>query len=187
MTVVGLFDDVPGVSDEDDPEAALEPVPEVVRSAAARLLEAQLKASLKLSSALGFDEIHDPYAETAGMLDGETLMTVVLDEDGTLSEIEIETEPLEVVEQEFAEPDAPVLQVRSVVRQPELPRIFKLIITNYNARQALLSKTRPDAACDGEKPGDMTQAEWKELKELYRDMRQSLRPAAEKAVSRADN
>ena len=66
------------------------------------------------------------------------------------------------------------LVVRSVVTQPPLPKIFRLIIENQNRRWDIRAKG-----------SDMTQEDWRELKALNLDMKKSLRPGAERALSRA--
>lgn len=60
------------------------------------------------------------------------------------------------------------IKVRSINTQPELPRLFRQIIENHNARRAIL-----------ELDSEMSQAQWRQLKELSLDMKKSLRPGAE--------
>jgi hypothetical protein len=64
------------------------------------------------------------------------------------------------------------IAVRGVMQQPPLPKIFRLIIENYDRRQVLKSRG-----------ADISQKEWRELKELHLDMRRSLRPGAERALA----
>ncbi len=67
----------------------------------------------------------------------------------------------------------PSLRVRPIIVQPRLPKIFRLIIENHNARLEIHSKGSA-----------MSQDDWRNLKELHRDMDESLRPGAVRALER---
>lgn len=77
-------------------------------------------------------------------------------------------------EQESNRPPRPALVVRSIVTQPKLPLIFQLVVENYNQRMAIHAKG-----------SSITKTDWVGLKELNRDMKQSLRPGAVLALQRA--
>jgi fructose-1-phosphate kinase PfkB-like protein len=63
------------------------------------------------------------------------------------------------------------LDHRPVVVAPPRPEVFNLIIQNNNRTDEILRKGF-----------DMSQADWRELKELRRDLRESLIPGAERAL-----
>jgi len=151
-------------------DIAIEDLPADVQAAARRLMEAFIKSGGKVATPDGLMD--------AGELEIVSIGTFHADNIGTADGHSDDAERAEVDEfldmlAEEDEAEAQALIARGITRQPKLPRIFRLIIDNYNMRVEIRSKG-----------SDMTQYEWRELKELYRDMRDSLRPAAERALSR---
>lgn len=66
------------------------------------------------------------------------------------------------------------IRTRPVNVQPQLPKLFQQIIANQNARAAIRALG-----------SEMTQAQWRQLKELSLDMKKSLRPGAEMFLKQA--
>jgi hypothetical protein len=143
-------------------------LPPEVAAAAQRLLELFHKSGGKVAT---------PQAEAAaGQLEIVEILYAdadeLFDEDDDDEEDEID-DLLEELQEQDAEERAELI-ARGIVTQPRLPKIFRLVIENYNARMEIHAKGT-----------GMSQAEWRQLKELYRDMKESLRPGAERALSRA--